>query len=522
MPESQKSVVLDPSQSTQVDGAAAKTAGEDDAHRGRTLSRLLSPVSRSIERGGYWVVPVLVAFALSVWRIGRPGLWRDELFTWERATRSVPDILSVIHEVDSVFIPYYLAMHVWTELFGTSPVALRLPSALGMTASAGIVALLGKRLFTPTTGVIGGLIFAFLPAISRYGQEAKPHIFATLFTSLATLLLLRALEKPQWSRWVPYAAACTAIGFCHLLAFVVVFGHGVAVVALEWQRNRSILVKWATAAAASTVPVLVLAVAGFTNRGAMAWLPFTTVRSVFDYPVRLMSGSIFDLAGAGVLAGAILTLGVIGVATTKRPASWILGVLALLPPLMLITAGRIEHVYHPRYLLYTVVAWAVLAAATVVALRPVFAVPLFVAIVALGIPSQLVHRQTNGHGDPEASAIADVVAADSRPGDGVIFQASAGNWLALGSEYYMARLEHEGASTNRTALPTEECGPSQQCRVDTSRVWVICLGRHTDALECLSPEKADAVRQAYRTAPVRVHQTARFTLALYQSARTPS
>ena len=352
----------------------------------------------------------------------------------------MPDIVRVIHATDSVFVPYYLVMHGWIELFGASPMALRLPSALAMTAAAGVVALLARRLFSPSTGALAGLVFASLPAVSRHGQEAKPHIFAVLFVALATLLLVRALERPQWTRWVPYAAACTLVGFSHLLAFVVILAHGVAVLALEWRHNRNAVAKWAIAAAASAGPVSVLAVAGFAHRGPVAWLPLTTWQSTMDYPVRLMSGSIFNLRGVGVLAGLVLTLGILSVSGHGR-ASWLLGTLALLPPVVLMAAGGFEHLYHPRYLLYTLVAWAVLAAATLVTLRPALAVPLVVAILLLGIPTQLANREPNGHGDDGVSTVAATLAADSRPGDGIIFQVSPGDWFATGTRYYLARID---------------------------------------------------------------------------------
>ena len=523
------SVVLEPSTAATVisaPGTSVRREGDAPAlgrpEVERTPSRPPSLVSKAWKKGGFWAVPVVVAFALSVWHIGRPGLWRDELFTWDRSTLSLPDIVGVMHATDSVFVPYYLFMHGWIALFGTSPVALRMPSALAMTAAAGVVALLGRRLFTPSTGALAGLIFAFVPAVSRHGQEAKPHIFAALFVALATLLLVRALESPRWSRWVPYAAACTLVGFSHLLAFIMIIAHGVAVVALEWRRNRRAVAKWAIAATVAALPVSVLAAAGYAHRGPVAWLPLTTWQAMFDYPVRLTSGSIFNLRGAGVLAGLVLTLGFLAVLGNGR-ASWLLGTLALVPPAVLMLAGEFEHIYHPRYLLYTLVAWAVLAAATLVALRPALAIPLVVAIVLLGIPTQLVNRQSNGHGDDGVSTVAAILAGESRSGDGIMFQISAGDWFAIGTKYYSARVGDPAGnvSLRRLAHTAAECD-SRQCPVDTPRVWVACLGRHTDALECLTPEQQAAVRRVYAATPVRVHRDPRFTLAVFQLGSPPS
>ena len=474
--------------------------------------------SRELARA-YWIPPVLIAFALSRWRLGRPALWRDELYTWDRATQPVADILGVLHGVESVFVPYYLFMHCWIDLVGASPAELRLPSALAMTAAAGVVAVLARHLFTPATGVVAGAVFTSVPAISRMGQEAKPHMFAVLFAALATLLLVRALDRPRWSRWLPYAAACSLVGFSHLLALVMLLGHGVTVLALARRRNRGVVVTWAAAAVGSTLPVLGLAVAGFAHRGPMAWLPLTSAQSVHDLPVRLISGSIYHLPGAALLAGLLLTVGFLSVAGQGR-ASWILAPLALVPPVVLLGAGLVQHVYHPRYLLYTVVAWSVLVAATLVRLPAVLAIALGVAIVVLGLPSQLSHRGPAGHGDGGVDAVAAVLVADGRTGDGVVLQGSAGDWLALGIDYHRARLSHGGASG--PDLAAARCATGPACRVDALRLWVVCLGRHRDALDCLSPAEAAAVRQGYRAAPVRVDRDDRFTLALFQPVPPPS
>ncbi len=477
----------------------------------RGAPRVGALLARGAERGGFWLVPALTALVLSLWHLGRPALWRDEIFTLDRSSLSVSAILDVISAVDSVFVPYYLVMHWWIEIFGESAVALRLPSALGMTVATAIVAVLGRRLFTPVTGAVAGLVFAFVPAVSRMGQEAKPHIFATLFTALATLLLLRALDKPSWRRWLPYAVACSLIGFSHLLAFLVMAGHGVAVLALEGRRDRTLVLKWMAAAAASTVPVLVLALAGFSNRGAMAWLPLTTWRSVYELPVRMMSGSIFNLPGVGLFAGLLLALGLLGL-TVNRRAGWVLGGLALVPTVLLLTGGAIEHVLHPRYLLYTLVAWSILAAATLVAQRPAIAVTLFVVLVMLGLPAQQANRQVDGHGDAGVSTVARVLAKESRPGDGLVLQPSAGTWLKL-SLAYNQRVDPVARKAAHPALQPVECGAGTECRIANARLWIVCAGKRLDLRDCLAPDTAAAVRRSYGTAlPTVVHEDARFTI----------
>lgn len=187
-------------------------------------------VVRSAPRWLAWAVPTAVTAALGLYQINGPILWRDELATWSAASRTPPQLWAMVHNVDAVLGLYYLGLHLWMAAFGDSAAALRLPSALAMTGAAAVVALTGRRLGGTRVGLISGLIFAVIPSVSRYAQEARPYAFATLFAALATLLLLRAMERPSWLRWGCYALALAAAGASNLIALCVLAAHAAIVV----------------------------------------------------------------------------------------------------------------------------------------------------------------------------------------------------------------------------------------------------------------------------------------------------
>lgn len=176
-----------------------------------------------------WVVPGLLTLVVTLAGIGHAQPWRDELATWSAATRPVPDLIRMTRTIDAATGPYYLLMHGWTALAGTSPTALRLPSALAMAVAAALTARLGAVLAGRRAGLLAGLLFAVLPVTSRYGQEARPYALATLLAVLATLLLVEALRRPGRWRWAGYAAAVAALGLLHLLALTLLAAHVVVV-----------------------------------------------------------------------------------------------------------------------------------------------------------------------------------------------------------------------------------------------------------------------------------------------------
>ncbi|AXO36528.1 hypothetical protein MicB006_4259 [Micromonospora sp. B006] len=164
------------------------------------------------------MAPGLLTLAVTLAGIGHAQPWRDELATWSAATRPLSDLARMTRTIDAATGPYYLLMHGWTAVAGTSPTALRLPSALAMAVAAALTGRLGAVLVGRRAGLLAGLLFAVLPATSRYGQEARPYALATLFAVLATLLLVEALRRPGRWRWARYAAAVAALGLLHLLA----------------------------------------------------------------------------------------------------------------------------------------------------------------------------------------------------------------------------------------------------------------------------------------------------------------
>ncbi|WP_348651005.1 glycosyltransferase family 39 protein [Micromonospora sp. WMMA1947] len=176
-----------------------------------------------------WVVPGLLTLVVTLAGIGHAQPWRDELATWSAATRPLPDLIRMTRTIDAATGPYYLLAHGWTALAGTSPTALRLPSALAMAVAAALTARLGAVLVGRRAGLLAGVLFAVLPVTSRYGQEARPYALATLLAVLATLLLVEALRRPGRWRWAGYAAAVAALGLLHLLALTLLAAHAVVV-----------------------------------------------------------------------------------------------------------------------------------------------------------------------------------------------------------------------------------------------------------------------------------------------------
>jgi mannosyltransferase len=188
-----------------------------------------------------WVWPALLMLAVGCYRLTGPELWRDELSSWSFASRPIPELTATVQHSDASQLAYYLLLHYWIAAFGDSVLAMRLPSVLAMTGAAACVTLIGRKLAGGRAGLLGGLVFALVPSISRFSQETRFYALEVLVAMLATLALLCALERPGIGRWALYACSVAVLGYVDLVALCLLAGHAVAVALQLWRSRRRAL-----------------------------------------------------------------------------------------------------------------------------------------------------------------------------------------------------------------------------------------------------------------------------------------
>jgi mannosyltransferase len=507
-------------------------------------------VPRSAPRWLAWAVPTAVTAALGLYQINVPILWRDELATWSAASRTLPQLWAMVHNVDAVLGLYYLGLHLWMAVFGDSAAALRLPSALAMTGAAAVVALTGKRLGGTRAGLISGLIFAVIPSVSRFAQEARPYAFATLFAALATLLLLRAMERPTWLRWGCYTLALAAVGASNLIALCVLAAHA-AIVATDFclrtvriadedaadggralpggrpepaQGRPLALLGWFSLAAIIGVildaPVVLEGHAQSTSQ--IGQQPVPHVAALFG----VIDGLWPELFASTPVALAVIALALASVVTLAGARQRVLAGYALAGGILPIVAVWLvsqgpDSYWTFRYMLFTVPAWAVAAGLGVAgaaerlpqlswarlrlprlaaAWRPGYAAvaaALVVVVAALGVHDQLDIRKPLAHnawafpvtmanGEPvDYRAAAAVIAANQRPGDGIVYQVDDQNHYEVDAAigYYLRGKSIPKAvfqaetPAQADALQPVECADPSTCITGYPRIWVVYVDR---------------------------------------------
>ncbi|MEV6950742.1 glycosyltransferase family 39 protein [Streptomyces sp. NPDC051183] len=453
--------------------------------------------------GPDWLWATLLTLAVGVVKIGSAQPWRDELASWYAASRSTGELIDMLGHVDAVSGLYYLLLHGWISLFGDSEAALRLPSALAMAGAAAFAVLTARKLFDRRTAVFTGLLFAFLPSVSRYAQEARSYAFAVLAVTAATWLLLRALERPTPRRWAPYGLAVALAGLFHMVSLLFLLPHAL-IVLLRWRRDRRgrTLAGYAVTVAVALLPVVPLVLLGRQQVGRqIGWLKAPHLRSLADLWNGLFGSPLVALAVAAVAllplawsrgrrpAGELVLIGAVPVA-----AAWV------------VSQGSTSY-FIDRYLLFTMPAWVVLAAAGLAALRPRQAgVAGLAALILLGVPDQRQMRTTGGRVGADGQAAADVIAKGYRPGDGFVPVRGEDRvyMIDLQVEYFLPpRVRLRDVFAERSAVAADdlfpvECPQPAQCLGTTARVWVVTWGGTQDPYNKLPEAQAEALRSHYK------------------------
>ncbi len=374
------------------------------------------------------LIPPALAAVVGLWGVTVPSFWRDESVSAMAAGMSLSDLWRLLGAIDAVHALYYLLLRPFAAL-STSELVLRLPSVIATAAAAYGIAVIGGRLASERAGLVAGAVYALLPIVSRYAQEARSYAIVSAVAVLATLTLLNALDGRRWRHYVWYAASLALLGCLHLFALLLAPAHAVTVLLL----GRRELPRWVAAAGAAGLVVLPLALVASGQEQQVAWLKRPTVGNLLNF-AHQTGGTWWAVALLAVLAAA----GTVVALRRARPLALVALPWAVLPVALSFAISQVHPIYNPRYLLFCVPGVVLLAgavftvrpkaapgeaarppvpAALVVNTAPVLAVALLAVLV---VPAQVRLRQPAARPD-DLRTLASSLAAQERPGDAVLF-----------------------------------------------------------------------------------------------------
>lgn len=119
------------------------------------------------------------------------SLWLDEATTALVSQMSISDFFTKFMTADFHPPLYYLVIHYWTLLFGTSEIALRIPSVIFGVGTIYVVYLIAKDLKFKHS-LVAALFLATSGLHVYYSQEARMYAMATFLVASSILYYIRS------------------------------------------------------------------------------------------------------------------------------------------------------------------------------------------------------------------------------------------------------------------------------------------------------------------------------------------
>ncbi|GGL87383.1 glycosyltransferase family 39 protein [Nakamurella endophytica] len=441
------------SQSGRPQGTAGRSAGSARPTGVRTAARGEGePDLRARPARWYgWAVGAFGTLVALLWS-WHPSLWTDESASISAAGRSVGDLWRMVHTVDVVHGCYYLFLHYWTEMFGRSAFAIRLPSAVLVGVAAGLTVVVAQRLADTRVAVSAGVVVALLPRITWAGMEARPYAATVALAAAATAVLLRATSRPSVTVWVGYSVLLAA--GCYLNVYVALLGvaHLCSVVLdrrVTAQARRAWLAS-AVGAAVLSAPLLWVALGqtgqlGSAVRGPFDWLRNVVVNQWFlgDTPTTTTGRDVTVLRLGDVgswWAPAAVVLAIAGWSTVAfgvvraavrhrsvwtwvrdRPFAWAVP-WALVPTVVVVGYSVVgSPVYSPRYLTFAAPAVALLIATGLDAVARNYRWVVALVLLVATVPVYVSQRHLYAKNGSDWVSVAGVVHAGRQAGDCIYY-----------------------------------------------------------------------------------------------------
>jgi mannosyltransferase len=190
--------------SSQAAGAAAPGA----AAAGSAPSGAMSAEAAASHLPSWWPLAALLIFAALVRlpTLGLQSFWFDEAFTPVHVLHpSIVASMETMAHTENTPPLWYVSIWVWTRIFGTGVVAMRLLSALAGVALVAVVYEIARELAGRRAAIVAGAITAANPLFAWYSQEARAYELYALTMALALLCFIRAERQPSARRMAAFA-----------------------------------------------------------------------------------------------------------------------------------------------------------------------------------------------------------------------------------------------------------------------------------------------------------------------------
>jgi mannosyltransferase len=306
---------------------------------------------------------LLALIALSAFlrtRALEASLWIDEGISAGIASHPAGEIPGLLRQ-DGSPPAYYLLLHAWTEIAGTSEAALRAPSLAFALLAVPTALWAGWSLFGRTAGWICAAFAAVLPFLTAQAQEARMYSLVALLSIAATAAFLHAFVfRRRWA--VPV--------FAVLLSLLLYTHYWALFLALGWLAALGVVLASMPAPAGRRLATDAALAFGFAGLAFAPWLPTLAFQLEHTGAPWSNPPPLAALFAAGVLGVGGLAVSRLGTDPRERLALQSLSLVAAVTLVAGWAFAVVEPAWAGRYLAVLVGPLLLLAGAAFVRIGP--------------------------------------------------------------------------------------------------------------------------------------------------------
>lgn len=210
------------------------------------------------------IVPVLFFVAIAAAALttrfvllAAKSFWLDEAWSWRSANISFHEMLSITSSAQDTHPPgYFVVLHLFVNVAGNSPTALRAPSAIAGAASIVLIAFVAWRASGWFAAAAAAVLLTLNAAFLDISQEVRMYPLVSLLALASSLLLGEYLARPRVAILVGYAALASGLLYVDYSGLMVLAIHAMLItvygaVRLRGEHRADILIGGAAGLAAA-------------------------------------------------------------------------------------------------------------------------------------------------------------------------------------------------------------------------------------------------------------------------------
>jgi mannosyltransferase len=260
-----------------------------------------------------------LAAALCAYRLGARGVWVDEAFTIGLVRMPYADFLERIARWEVNQSPYYLVFDLWHRL-SEDPAVMRALSAAFAVATVPVVHRLGRRLHDERVGAIAAVLVAVNGLVVEWGQQLRGYTMVLLLVAVASLLLVRAVDRPGTGSAVAFAVVAVLATYTNFFAALVVAAQGLSLLLVRPFPRRLVVI----AGAILVLPLVrIAAYVSSATTDPLGWIENPGGRGLLRNLAEIAGGGPLQLAawGAAFALGAAASWRAVR-HDLRAPAAW--------------------------------------------------------------------------------------------------------------------------------------------------------------------------------------------------------